>query len=537
MRSTILLSVASLAGVCLVSSGYGCGSSNSNSPGDGGTGGETSSGGSSGGSSGSSSGGLPTGDDGGGDTGSETGMPCTSMPKGTQVLASATASIQSVTSDGQVIYYDAPSLTLSAVAVTGGSPTSLGTFNSASGALFTAGKVAAFFTGLTQTTAPAYGPLTVYTAAGGPKKVSTSSYYGAPGNGAFDISADGSFVLYTDNATATSADIYVAGTDGSHATKLVSGASWGQFCSPVLRFIGDYAVVGYCTAQPDAGTSPVATIAAYSAAPMWATVQPVANADAFPVFSGNSQGTMVSFVNASGMYLETLGGTTPTPTLVDANGIGGLFTHDGTSVLFFDQSRNLWRSPVATPAPVEVAAGPWIGTLALSSDDKWLELAKAQDSSTGWTDMYLVSTTPVAGDAGGSVTTLTSMTNGANFFDAFTADNSQALFFTPIDTNGVAPFLHLPLPPTGAPATVSMTGWVEFPTTGTKVVYSDNWAMGCSGGCADIKGVDVATTAAPTTLVTKADANFFVTADKKTVVYSWNACTGVTGGIYSIPAP
>jgi hypothetical protein len=127
------------------------------------------------------------------------------------------------------------------------------------------------------------------------------------------------------------------------------------------------------------------------------------------------------------------------------------------------------------------------------------------------------------------------MANGANFYDAFTADNSQALYFTPIDMNGVAPFMHLPLPPAGK--AVSMTGWVEFVTTGTKVVYADNWASGCHGGCADIEGVDVASTTAPKKLVTSADSNFQISADKKTVVYSWNACSGVTGGVYTIPAP
>jgi hypothetical protein len=452
------------------------------------------------------------------------------MPKGTQILPSATVTVRGVTSDGQVIYYDPTALKLGAVPVAGGSPANIGAFNPAQGALFSVGKVAAFFQGVTQSSAPFFGPLTVWTAAGGAKQISVSSYYGKPGDGAFDISADGSLVLYTDNATATSADIWVAGTDGSNAKMLVSGASWGSFCTPVLKFIGQDAVVGYCTSQPDASTSPVATITAYSAAGQM--VQTFTNAG-FPFFAGNGAGTMISYVTATGLYVETVGGTTPT--LVDANGTGGFFTNDGSSLLYFDESTNLWRSPVATPAPVEVAPGPWIASLALSSDDKWLELAKTQNPMTGFTDMYLVSTTP---EDGGTPTPLASMPNGGNFYDAFTADDSQALFLTPINQNGVAPFLHLPLPPTSAAATITMNAWVELATTGTKVVYADNWSSGGSSGYADIKGVDVAaTTPAPKTLVTSADANFFVTADKLTVVYSWNFCSGVTGGIYTVAAP
>ncbi|HTQ42826.1 MAG TPA: hypothetical protein VMI75_08690, partial [Polyangiaceae bacterium] len=98
--------------------------------------------------------------------------------------------------------------------------------------------------------------------------------------------------------------------------------------------------------------------------------------------------------------------------------------------------------------------------------------------------------------------------------------------------------LSLPLPPAGTPTTVSMTGWEEFATTGTKVVYADNYTTGCSGGCADLKGVDVTAATSPTTIATSVDANSLVlTSDKKTVVYSWNACMGVTGGIYTAAAP
>jgi hypothetical protein len=543
MRSAILLSVASLSTVCLLASGSGCGSSSAGtSPGtDSGTGNETSSGSSgsssgssSGGSSGSSSGGLPQGDA-SNDTGSDAAQ-CLVMPAGKQILSSATAFVAGVTSDGQVLYADATALTLSAVPIAGGTSASIGAFNSAQDPLFTVGKAAAYFTGLTQTSAPQYGPITAWTSAGGAKTISTSSYYGNLQN-AFDISSDGSLILYTDNATATTADIYVSGTDGSNKYKIAGGVSWGANCAPVLRFIGNDPAVAYCDTQPDASTTPAATVAVISGGPTFQTpIVQTFTTVGFPTVAGtsNTAGSMISFVTAGGLYVEAIGGTTPT--LIDANGTSGFFTNAGTSLLYFDKNTNLWTSPVTTPAPAEIAAGPWAGTLALSSDDKWLELFKALDSTGTMSDMYLVSTTPV--DGGTPVTTLTNMANGANYYDAFTADNSHAIYFTPIDMNGVAPILSLALPPAGTPATVSMTGWIEFGTSGTKMVYADNWAMGGSSGYVDIKGVDVAMTTAPTTLVSGADGNFQLTADKKTVVYSWNYCPGqVTGGIYTIAAP
>jgi hypothetical protein len=49
--------------------------------------------------------------------------------------------------------------------------------------------------------------------------------------------------------------------------------------------------------------------------------------------------------------------------------------------------------------------------------------------------------------------------------------------------------------------------------------------------------LDVSSTAAPTTLVSSADATFYVTADKSKIVYSWHGCPGAAEGIYSIAAP
>jgi hypothetical protein len=211
-----------------------------------------------------------------------------------------------------------------------------------------------------------------------------------------------------------------------------------------------------------------------------------------------------------------------------------------SSLIYFDKSGDILTSPVVgTPAPAELVAGPLLGTLALSSDDKWLELAKAQSSMSPTTDMYLVSTTPSGADGGNPLTTLDSMTDGANFGDAFTADNTHAIFYTTVNMNGTGNLMSLALPPAAAAKTVTTTGWVSYATKAAKVVYSDNWSnvTGSLQGYADIHSVDLAGTAAPTTLVTSADSNFFVTTDKSTIVYSWHACPGAAEGIYSIPAP
>ncbi|HEX8791159.1 MAG TPA: hypothetical protein VF765_09455, partial [Polyangiaceae bacterium] len=206
MRSTTLLSLASLVSVCLVASGYGCGG-NSSSPGnDGGTGNETSSssgGSSSGGSSsGSSSGGLPQGDA-SNDTG-DGAMPCTLMPTGDLVTATKTQSVYSITSDNQILLYDWAGLSLSAVPLAGGAVASIGPFNSAQDFISISGSAVVLVQGATQATP--YGKLTVWTGANGAKAIGTKTLPGTAGSGALDVSSDGKYVLYTDNATATTAD-------------------------------------------------------------------------------------------------------------------------------------------------------------------------------------------------------------------------------------------------------------------------------------------------------------------------------------------
>ncbi len=546
MKTGLIFSGTALLGLCVVSAFPGCGSSSNGNSNDGGQTGDTSSNDSS-----SSSGG---GDDGSsGDANEEgssgdTGTTCTAkvMPTGKQILASATVTVQGVTGDGQVIFYDGGTQKLNAVAIGGGTPSAIGKWDKSQSLIFTANKVALYWNGATQTTSP-HGTLGVWTAGGGPQTLGNASFFNVPGGGYVDVSADGSLVLYTDNVTTTTADIFVAGSDGSNKKQLVTAASIGTNCRPVLRFAGNTPIVSSCATQPDAGNT-FATVAAYSAA-TGQQVQAFATGDAFygfdigsvPAGDGGVSSYLLEYVTSAGMYVQTVG-SAAAATLIDAKGGGGIFTHSGTDVIYFGSGNSIWRSPIATPAPAEIAAGPFNGTLALSSDDKWLELFLCQDSTTFFTDMYLVSTTPA--DGGNAPTTLTSKTTGANFGDAFTADNTHVLFFPNVIMSGSAGYVGtydtFPLPPpTGMlPTAIAQNVWEEFATTGAKTLYNDNYASNAGfAGAADIEAADLGGTAMPTTLVSQADANFFVTADKSTIVYSWSACPGAKDGIYTVAAP
>ncbi|HTQ41880.1 MAG TPA: hypothetical protein VMI75_03915 [Polyangiaceae bacterium] len=549
MKTGLLFSGTALLGLCVVSAFPGCGSSsNGNNAGDGGQTGDTSTNDSSSSSGGGDDGSSGDANDEG--TTGDTGTTCTAtvMPKGTQILASSTVTVQGVTSDGQVIFYDGNTQKLNAVAAAGGTPAVIGTWDKSQSLIFTSNKVALYWNGATQTTS-AHGQLGVWTAAGGQHTLGNASFFGVPGGGYVDVSADGSLVIYMDNVTTANADIFVAGSDGSNPTKLVAAASVGANCRPVVRFAGNTAVVSYCTAPPDAGTTLTANVEAYSGPPNWQTKQTFAAGDGFYGFSlgpigagdGGASGYNISYLTNSGQYVEALGGTTPT--LIDAKGAGGVtFMHNGTDVIYFESDSSVWRSPIATPAPVLLAKGPFAGTLALSSDDNWIEMFLSQNSTNFFTDMYLLSTTPA--DGGNTPTTLASTAAGANFGDAFTADDKHVLFFPNVVMSGSAGYVGaydtFPLPPPVGmmPTTIAQNVWEEFATTGAKTLYNDNYASNAGfAGAADIESTDLSTTAMPTTLVSQADANFFLTADKGTIVYSWSACPGAKDGIYTLPAP
>src|SRR5579883_1648208 len=143
MKTGLLFSGTALPGIDLVSAFPGCGSSSNGNASDAGQMGDTSNN-----DSGSSSGG---GDDGSsGDANEEssgdTGVSCTAsvMPQGMQILANPTVTVQGVTSDGQVIYYDGSTQKLNAVPVGGGTTATIGSWDKSQSVIFTSNSVALY---------------------------------------------------------------------------------------------------------------------------------------------------------------------------------------------------------------------------------------------------------------------------------------------------------------------------------------------------------------------------------------------------------
>src|ERR1700722_11653158 len=221
---TLFITVAALSSACLVTSFVGCGSSSSgtNPPVDSGAGTDSS-------TETDSGTGQDTGtpsEAGTGDTGTtppaDGGTPegggtvnCTNAvkPTGTPLVPSSTLTLQGITTDNQIILYDTAAKSLSAVPLTGGTPAAINPYDQTG--LGTVGKALYYLHGASTAT-PAIDTLYVWTAAGGNHELAAAAYDIA---GGIAISSDGNFIAYTSGATATTADVYVAGTDGSNPTK------------------------------------------------------------------------------------------------------------------------------------------------------------------------------------------------------------------------------------------------------------------------------------------------------------------------------
>ena len=191
-------------------------------------------------------------------------------PTGTPILASNTASVQNVTADGQVLFYDSSAKTLNSVPIAGGTPVSISPYDNSG--LYVSGKVAVWSHGAapaTGATAPYIGPLLTSVSGAASKTLSLAAYQSTIGGGYVDISFDGNYALYTTNAAAKTADIVVSAPDGTNPVTLVTGAVYnGTDCDPQIHFVPgtDTAVVAYCTTSPVDATALTNTITAYSGA-------------------------------------------------------------------------------------------------------------------------------------------------------------------------------------------------------------------------------------------------------------------------------
>jgi hypothetical protein len=437
-------------------------------------------------------------------------------PVGRLLAAGNALSARGMTSDGYEVYSDDAALQLYAIPIAGGAAQSLGALGSKFW-VTVVGQVAFIWSNVT---AANVGALKVWSSAQGSHAMSPASF-GILGT----TSPDGTQILYVANVDAQgmTGDVYVAGTDGSGATRLLQGQQLSG-CFPQLGFAGSYAIASHCDVPRGAG--PSSTITSFRS-PAWTRADLIG--EAANLWSADTAATMVLVSTNNGLLVVPIGGGPGTT--IDAAGFQGQLIAGGSMAVYSTTTDILRLSSTTAPSPRMLA--PSVGGFYAVAPDQKTLLYYQNSTSTG-TDVYLVSTgTPSAPLA------LSAAPNGAVNGDAFTADSTYALFSTGNDAcTGSATFNAFPT--NGGSSTVlGHNVWGDWSATGGKVVFNDNYLAtgGLRFGRADIKSVDLATGMAVTRVVGQADAVIDLTPALDQMVYSWSVVPGALAGLYVTPIP
>jgi hypothetical protein len=438
----------------------------------------------------------------------------------TRIRAGSSLVLHGVTSDDFAIVSEATGATW-AVPLAGGTAQSVGTGTTLA---LVSGNVA-FAWG----SADLYGfaPLRVWSASTGSKSVATKSLRPSTTNAAATrvaaASKDGAYIFFTDGGTGGTsqrADLKVAKTDGTSVRTVFtqyavydgSLTGYEDYCAPYVAWVGTRFVTTHC--------SPGVSFDASSIDPATGTPTSLGtNLGAY--WTSDDAGTKVALVSSGALRViaPTGGGST----LIDTGVASGVFTHDGTAIVYRTSANALKRSPTTSSSPTTLVTSGAIAILtAPSPNDQWILYAGT--GSSGAYDIRRASTT-TAGS-----TTLHASANADVYGVGFTSDSAYAIYYTAVSTIGVGNLVAYPM--AGGTATTLGTGaWFDFAVGGSKLVYNDNHVGSASSGTATIRARDVAGSTS-TTIAASADRNFGISAARDKVVY-----VIPTDGLWVAPVP
>jgi hypothetical protein len=435
-------------------------------------------------------------------------------PVGRLLAGGNALSARGVTSDGYEIFSDDFALQLYAIPIAGGARQNI----VALGSKFWVTLVGQVVFAWSNVTDANVGALTVWSSAHGSQAVSSASF-GILGT----TSADGTQIMYVANVDSQglTGDVYVAGTDGTGATRLLQGQQLTG-CFPQLGFVGSYAIASHCDVAR--GDGPSTTITSFRS-PAWTRADLIASAA--NTWSADTAGTMLLVSTGNGVLVVPIGGGPGTT--IDDTGFMGQLIAGGKTAVYGTTTGALRRSSTTAPSPTMLA--PSFGGFYAVSPAESTVLYYANTASTG-SDLYLASTvTP------GTPTSISAVLSGGVNGDAFTADSTYALYSTSNDVcTGSGTFNAFSV--NGSASTLlGRNVWGDWSATGAKVVFNDNFVAtgGLRFGRADIESVDLATGTTPTRVVSQADAVIDLTPAKDQMIYSWSVEPGPLAGLYVTP--
>jgi hypothetical protein len=358
------------------------------------------------------------------------------------------------------------------------------------------------------------GTLKVWSSATGLHTIATASF-----GIISSASASGAQILYLDNVDPSGSvgDVYVSSADGVSKTKLVSQVSIST-CFPSLGFAGTYAVVSYC---PGGSSGPFPATLASFASPSWSSGAHVGSTSGS--WWPDGAGTKVLYATAGGVSVVPLAGGAAM--LIDPAGTNGFLSSDGLSALYVTSSNAFRRSPTGAPSPTTLVANGFRGWQALSND--WQQLLYYSTYTGNGTDLFVASTTTP-----GATSTISAATTAGIPGDAFTSDSTHVIYAS-------AGTLEAYSMAGKTSVTLGKSIFQCYSATAAKIVFSGDYVStgGLRFGRANIDAVDTAQTAAPTRVVTDADAVFALSPAHDKIAYAWSAIPGSNAGLWLTDVP
>lgn len=459
-------------------------------------------------------------------------------PTGKHIVTSPSVKILGVTTDGYAIYQDRKVGQVYAIPLAGGDPEQIGpSWNGSSTVVSILGGVVLYWTSVDFDKTPRVGQLIVWTATGHSRILSPQSIAGQ-----LSVSDDAKLIAYSDATVATypapdagnqtgtaTTDFVVSAPDGSGKITIASKVVWSAECEPSLSFVGTRVVIGSCAAPKL--PQPAASIRAYNA-PGFNTPVVLNNQPAYTYVDHDA----VRILYYTAGVVLTVQNVTGSPIPVMGNVYSAALSHDGTFVAILNNNGALYRSPT-TSAAVSLISPGYISFQGLSPDDKWILASKNEDPVLGLSDLHIVSSAPNS-----TSTPLVATTTAGFFKDSFTKDNSRVIFGAnnkPAPYQFFGDFAAVPLSaPASKALTISTTAWDGYATKGSTVVFDDGYDIVFPAlPLADIQVIDLANPTTRTKLVSKADANFFVNADRTKAIYTWTYCADPRAGLYVVDLP
>ncbi len=459
-------------------------------------------------------------------------------PTGKHLVTSPSVRVLKVTTDGYAIYQDRKLGTVYAISLAGGVPEQIGpSWDGSSTVISIVGSVVYYWTGVDFNKSPLVGQLIVWTATGHARILSPSSIAGDVG-----VSDDGKLIAYSDGVVASFpppdagnvagtalTDFVVSAPDGTGKITLATKVQWSEDCPPNIDFAGTRVVTTSCaTINPP---MPAAVLRAYTGPTFPSAV--VLNQPTWTQF-GHDSTHVIYFTTPSFILNVQTFGSGPIPLMGNVG--NAQLSSDGAFIVLRNTNGTIYRSPTNNPS-ISVIASGFDNLVTVSPDDKWILASKTTDPKLGLGDLFIVSTAP------NSTATAIVPTPTAGFFkDFFTKDNARAFFGANNKKAPVGFYGDLNSVPVSAPAspplTISGTAWDGYALKGSTIIFDDGYDLAfASLPVADIQVVDLANPTKKTKLVSKADADFFVDADRTKAIYTWTYCSDARAGLYVVDLP